>query len=150
MNALAVIFRLLSLFSVLGLAAFLWLQLDTGTNQTHALLDEVVSDAYTILQSEKEAQWKDVDSKKTAFNDVFDANEQIGQDDENPLELSMNELRTSEDAILRNPDYRDSLDNLALEFGAEAMIWDSVSKRWKLNPSVKLEPPTGLSDPFED
>lgn len=150
MNALAVIFRLLSLFSVLGLAAFLWLQLDTGTNQTHALLDEVVSDAYTILQSEKEAQWKDVDSKKTAFNDVFDANEQIGQDDENPLELSMNELRTSEDAILRNPDYRDSLDNLALEFGAEAMIWDSVSKRWKPNPSVKLEAPTGLSDPFED
>ena len=74
MNALAVIFRLLSLFSVLGLAAFLWLQLDTGTNQTHALLDEVVSDAYTILQSEKEAQWKDVASKKTAFNDVFDAN----------------------------------------------------------------------------
>ena len=140
MNALAVIFRLLSLFSVLGLAAFLWLQLDTGTNQTHALLDEVVSDAYTILQSEKEGAMKDVASKKTAFNSVFDANEQIGQDDENPLELSMNELRTSEDAILRNPDYRDSLDNLALEFGAEAMIWDSVSKdgnpthpsNWKL------------------
>ena len=74
MNALAVIFRLLSLLSLVGLAAFLWLQLDTGTNQSESFLDEVVSDAYIILQSEKEAQWKDVASKKTAFNDVFDAN----------------------------------------------------------------------------
>ena len=141
MNALAVIFRLLSLLSLVGLVAFLWLQLDTGTNQSASFLDEVVSDAYIILQSEKEAQWKDVASKKTTFNDVFDANEQVGPDDENPLEVSVGELRTSEDAILRNPDYRDSLDNLALEFGAEALIWDSASKRWKPNPSVKLAPP---------
>ena len=42
------------------------------------------------------------------------------------------------------------MDNLALEFGAEALIWDSASKRWKPNPSVKLDPPTGLTDPFED
>ena len=48
----------------MGLAAFLWLQLDTGTNQTHALLDEVVSDAYTILQSEKEANGKTLLRKK--------------------------------------------------------------------------------------
>ena len=44
----------------------------------------------------------------------------MGPDDENPLEVSVGELRTSEDAILRNPDYRDSLDNLALEFGGYA------------------------------
>ena len=150
MNSLAVMFRFLSLLSLGGLAAFLWFQLDISTHQNHSFLDEVVSDAYSILQSEKEAQWKDVSSKKTSFYDVFDTNEQIAQDDENPLEQKVMELRASEDALLRNPDYRGSLDDLALEFGVEALLWDSDSKQWKSNPSVKLEAPTGLRDPFED
>ena len=53
MNVLAVLFRLLSLLSVAGLAAFLWFKFDTFKKQTNATLDDVVSDAYTILQVEK-------------------------------------------------------------------------------------------------
>ena len=150
MNVLAVLFRLLSLLSVAGLAAFLWFKFDTFKKQTNATLDDVVSDAYTILQVEKEAQWKDVSAKKMEFNDVYDANDQVDPSEDNPLSLKVDALRTSEDAILRNPDYRDSLDSTALEFGPDALLWDSVAKKWIPNPSVKLEAPVGLQDPFSD
>jgi len=150
MNVLAVLFRLLSLLSVAGLAAFLWFKFDTFKKQTNATLDDVVSDAYNILQVEKEAQWKDVSAKKMEFNDVYDANDQVDPSEDNPLSLKVDALRTSEDAILRNPDYRDSLDSTALEFGPDALLWDSVAKKWIPNPSVKLESPVGLQDPFSD
>jgi len=75
MRVLAVLFRLLSLIGVLALVAFLWLKFDTNTKQQVAFLDEVVEDAYQILQSEKEAQWKDISEKRSAFNDVFDSSE---------------------------------------------------------------------------
>ena len=128
MKALSVIFRLFSLLGMLALAGVLWLKWDTLKNQSHSFLDETVDNAYTILQSSKEAQWKDVSTKKSVVTDVFEANEQIDQGAENPLEQAISALRTSEDAILRNPDYRDALDILTKEFGAEALLWDKDSK----------------------
>ena len=150
MKAVAVLLRLLCTISLLGLAGVLWLKWDTQKKQSHAFLDETVENAYTILQSAKEAQWKDVANKKSAVNDVFDANEQIDADAENPLELAIADLRTSEDAILRNPEYRDSLDELYKEFGPDALLWDKEKKAWIANPSVKLDAPAGFKDPFED
>jgi hypothetical protein len=150
MKALSVLFRLLSLLGLLALAGVLWLKWDTLKNQSHSFLDETVDNAYTILQSSKEAQWKDVSSKKSIVSDVFDANEQIDQGADNPLDQAISDLRTSEDALLRNPDYRDSLEVLTKEFGSEALLWDKDSKRWISNPSVKLEAPAGYKDPFED
>lgn len=150
MKALSVLFRLLSLLGLLALTGVLWLKWDTLKNQSDSFLDETVDNAYTILQSSKEAQWKDVSSKKSIVGDVFDANEQIDQGADNPLEQAISDLRTSEDALLRNPDYRDSLEVLTKEFGSEALLWDKDSKRWINNPGVKLEAPAGFKDPFED
>ena len=150
MNALAIIFRLLSLLSVAGLAGFLWFKLDKTRTMDASFLDEVVDGAYFILQSEKEAQWKDISVKKTEFMEIFDANEQIDRDDENPLLEAADSLRASEDAIFRNSDYRESLDLFTLEFGAEALVWYSESKKWKPNPAIKLTPPANFMDPFED
>ena len=73
MRVLAVLFRIFSLLGLLALAALLWMKFDTQTKQQTSFLDEVIDDAYVILQSEKEAQWKDISEKKSAFNDVFDA-----------------------------------------------------------------------------
>ena len=150
MNALATIFRLLSLFSVAGLAAFLWVLSETKKKQKEELLDEQVRNGYIILQSEKEAQWKDISAKRSAFNEVFDDNQPVGLNDENPLAEALSNLRTSEDAILRNPDYRDALEAHTKEFGASTFIWDSEIKKWKLNPSVKAESIASLKDPFLD
>ena len=105
MRVLAVLFRLFALIGLLGLAGLLWLKFDTQTKQQVAFLDEVIDDAYTVLQSEKEAQWKDISDKKSAFNDVFDANEQIPDGDENLLSLAVEALDTSEQSIYRNQDY---------------------------------------------
>ena len=150
MNALATIFRLLSLLSVAGLAAFLWVLSETKKKQKEELLDEQVRNGYIILQSEKEAQWKDISAKRNAFNEVFDDNQPVGLNDENPLAEALSNLRTSEDAILRNPDYRDALEAHTKEFGASTFIWDSEIKKWKLNPSVKAESIASLKDPFLD
>ena len=46
-------------------------------------------------------------------------------DNSNPLETIFADLRSAEDAILRDARYRDELDQLALEFGPEAFLWDS-------------------------
>ena len=67
MNALAVLFRLLSLFSVAVLAAFLWFLSETRKSQTNVFLENQLENGYLILQSEKEAQWKDISSKKSSF-----------------------------------------------------------------------------------
>ena len=150
MNALATIFRLLSLLSVADLAAFLWVLSETKKKQKEELLDEQVRNGYIILQSEKEAQWKDISAKRSAFNEVFDDNQPVGLNDENPLAEALSNLRTSEDAILRNPDYRDALEAHTKEFGASTFIWDSEIKKWKLNPSVKAESIASLKDPFLD
>ena len=67
MNALAVIFRLLGLLSLAGLAGILWLKWQEDRQKSNSFLDEVVSTAYDILQSERETQWKDVDTKERRF-----------------------------------------------------------------------------------
>ena len=122
MNALAVLFRLLSLFSVAGLAAFLWFLSETRKSQTNVFLENQLENGYLILQSEKEAQWKDISSKKSSFNEVFDDNQPVGLNDENPLSEALASLRSSEDVILRNADYRDSLEDLTKEFGAGSLF----------------------------
>ena len=110
MNALAVLFRLLSLFSVAGLAAFLWFTSETSKLQKNVFLDDQVKNGYLILQSTKEAQWKDISTKRSKFSEVFEDNQPVGLNDENPLADALSDLRSSEDAILRNPSYRDALD----------------------------------------
>jgi hypothetical protein len=150
MNALAVLFRLLSLLSVAGLAAYLWMLSETKKMQKNVFLDQQVKNGYVILQSEKEAQWKDISTKRSAFNEVFDDNQPVGLNDENPLAEALSNLRTAEDGILRNPDYRDALDAHSKEFGASTFIWDSEINKWKINPSVKAESIASLKDPFSD
>ena len=87
MRALATVFRLLATLTLIGLAGILWWKWDTFTSQTHSFLDEVVSDAYTILQSENE-QWEKIATEKSSFYEIFDANDPVGQNDENPLSLA--------------------------------------------------------------
>jgi hypothetical protein len=150
MRVFAVIFRVLSLVLPMALATYLWLEFNTLTQKNESFLDEVTSDAYSILQSDKESLWAEVSTQKSAFNEVFESNEPVGLDDANPLEAKFADLRSAEDAILRDARYRDELDQLALEFGPEAFLWDSSAKRWKPNASLKLEPPSGIRDPFRD
>ena len=150
MRALATVFRLLATFALIGLSGVIWFKWDTFTSQNHSFLDEVVSDAYTILQSERETQWKDISEKKSSFYEIFDANDQVGQNDENPLLLANDSLSSAEKAILRNPEYGESLNNLSLEYGVDALTWNSETKIWELNPAVKLSPPANFMDPFAD
>ena len=150
MNALAVLFRLLSLFAVVGLAAYLWMISETKNLQKNVFLDEQVKNGYLILQSSKDDQWKDISGKRSTFLEVFDDNQPVGLNDENPLAEALSNLRSSEDAILRNPDYRDALDAHSMEFGANTFIWDSESKIWKSNPADKAESIASLKDPFSD
>ena len=150
MRAVATIFRLLATFALLGLAGVLWLKWDTFTAKTHAFLDEVVADAYTILQSERDAQWKDITEKKNSFYEIFDANDPVGQNDENPLSLASETLSSAEKGILKNPEYRESLDSLNMEYGVDALLWNSESKIWQSNPATKLTPPASFQDPFSD
>ena len=150
MRALATVVRLLATIALLGLAAVLWLKWDTFTSQTHAFLDEVVADAYTILQSEKDNQWKDISTKKSSFNEIFDANDPVGQNDENPLSMAAESLANAEKSILKNPDYRESLDSLNMEFGVDTLLWNSESKLWQVNPGKKLTPPASFQNPFSD
>jgi hypothetical protein len=141
---------LLSLFSVAGLAAFLWFTSETSKFQKNVFLDDQVKNGYLILQSTKEAQWKDISTKRSKFSEVFEDNQPVGLNDENPLADALSDLRSSEDAILRNPSYRDALDEYSMEFGANTFIWDSDSKVWKSNPAVKAESIASLKDPFAD
>jgi hypothetical protein len=150
MNALAVLFRLLSLLSVAGLAAYLWMISETKNLQKNVFLDQQVKNGYLILQSSKEAQWNDISGKRSTFGEVFDDNQPVGLNDENPLSEALSNLRSSEDAILRNPDYRDALEAHSMEFGANTFVWDSESKIWKSNPAVKAESIASLKDPFSD
>lgn len=148
MKAFATVLRLLATFSLAGLAGVTWLKWDNFTSQTHSFLDEVVSDAYTILQSERDKQWDDIAEKKNSFFEIFDANDPVGQNDENPLAIASETLDSAEKGILKSPEYRDSLDNLNLEYGVDSLIWDSESKSWQQDS--KLSPPASLQDPFAD
>ena len=137
-------------FSLLGLAGVLWLKWDTFTSQTYSFLDEVVSDAYTILQSERDAQWKDIETKKSSFYEIFDANDPVGQNDENPLSLATESLTAAEKVFSRIQNIAKSLDNLNMEYGVDASSGIPESKIWQTNPSTKLSPPASYMDPFAD
>jgi hypothetical protein len=150
MRALATVFRLLATFSIAGLAGVIWLKWDTYTSQTHSFLDEVISDAYIILQSERDAQWKEISEKKSSFFEIFEANDPVDQNAENPLALASESLDSAEKGILKSPDYRDSLENLNLEYGVDSLLWNPESKIWQTNPATKLSPPASLQDPFKD
>jgi hypothetical protein len=86
-------------------------------DQKNEFLDEQVENGYSILQSTKEAQWRDISDKNRAFWDIFYDNQPVGLNDENPLENTLNDLKTSEAVIWRGIDYRDKFDQLAREFG---------------------------------
>lgn len=73
--------------------------------QEEAFLAEQVNNGHSILQSNKEAQWKDIAEKKMLFMEIFLDNQFVGLNDENPLESALDELKTSEASIWRGPDY---------------------------------------------
>ena len=150
MRVLAVLFRLFSLLGLLALCSMLWLKFDTLSKQSYSYLEELIEDSYSILQSEQEAKWKDLKEKKSLFNDTFAANDQVADGEDNKLSEALDDLKVSEDSLLRNADYRDRLDRLTKEFGPGAMYWDSESMTWQINDDVKLESPAGFKDPFED
>ncbi|NBU87478.1 MAG: hypothetical protein EBS13_09370, partial [Verrucomicrobia bacterium] len=150
MRVLAVLFRLFSLLGVLAFSGMLWLKFDTLNKQSFSYLDEIIDDSYSILQSEQEAKWKDLGEKKSIFNDIFDSNEQVEDGEENKLAGALENLKVSEDSLLRNADYRDRLDRLTKEFGPGTMYWDSETGTWQINKDSKLESPAGFKDPFED
>lgn len=150
MRVLAVLFRLFSLLGVLAFSGMLWLKFDTLNKQSFSYLDEIIDDSYSILQSEQEAKWKDLGEKKSIFNDIFDSNEQVEDGEENKLAGALENLKVSEDSLLRNADYRDRLDRLTKEFGPGTMYWDSETGTWQINNDAKLESPAGFKDPFED
>ena len=69
----------------------------------------------------------------------------------NDREISENRsLDSAEKGILKSPDYRDSLENLNLEYGVDSLLWNPESKIWQTNPATKLSPPASLQDPFKD
>ncbi|MDA7791890.1 hypothetical protein N8988_07525 [Opitutales bacterium] len=148
MKAFATVLRLLATFSLAGLSGVIWLKWDNSTSQSHSFLDEVVSDAYTILQSERDKQWSDIEEKKNSFFEIFDANDPVGQNDENPLAIASESLDSAEKGIFKSPEYRDSLLNLNLEYGVDSLTWNSESKSWQQDS--KLSPPASLQDPFSD
>ena len=85
-------------------------------------MDEQVRNGYQILQSAKESQWDNISKKKSAFNEVFDDNQPVGLNDENPLSEALSDLRVAEDSILRKPEYRDAYDEFTKEFGANSLF----------------------------
>lgn len=150
MRLFATIFRLLGVLSLLAFCALIWFKFDTQTNQQIAFLDEVIDDAYSILQSDKEEQWKDIADKKSLFNDAFDAGAQIESGEDNPLLLALEELQMAEDKIFRDQDYGEILEDKTKEYGPGSLYWDSESKLWKISDNYKLESPIGFMNPFAD
>ena len=158
MNAVAVVLRLFSLFGLVGLALFLWLEHESYIAQDEAFLKEQVENGYEVLQSGKETQWKNVKDNKQSFMDVFDANEPVTSvNDLNPLTEAANELKAAEDAVLKKKEYTSMLDAVTREFGQGSFIWNSEAKSWdgadpKKSPILKAEPESigNLQNNFAD
>ena len=72
MKVFAVLFRLLSLLLPIALATYLWMESEVLTERSESFLDEVVSDAYSILQADKKSLWDELNSKKAAFDEAFE------------------------------------------------------------------------------
>ena len=64
--------------------------------------------------------------------------------------MAAESLANAEKSILKNPDYRESLDSLNMEFGVDTLLWNSESKLWQVNPGKKLTPPASFQNPFSD
>ena len=58
--------------------------------------------------------------------------------------LAAQSLASAEKSIL-NPDYRESLDNLNLEYGVDALIWNSESKIVANKPCDQANPASKFS-----
>ena len=150
MRVLAVLFRLFALIGLLGLAGLLWLKFDTQTKQQIAFMDEVIDDAYTVLQSEKRPSGK-IFLRKSVLLMMFLM----------PMNRYLTEMKIccrsqskhwthQSRFIYRNQDYRDRLESSAKEYGPGSLYWDSQDNMWKISDDYKLESPAGFKDPFED
>ena len=133
MKALATIFRLLATIGLAGLAGLLWFKWETFSLQTHAFLDEVTDVAYTVLQAEQDKTWSQIDQKKSEFYEIFDSNDPVGQNDENPLAISVESIKSTEKLILKKPEYRESLEDAYLEFGSGSLVWSGDTQTWQKN-----------------
>jgi hypothetical protein len=133
MNAFAVVLRLFSLFGLVGLAVFLWLEHESYIAQDEAFLKEQVKNGYMVLESNKETEWKNIKDKKQAFIDVFDANEPVSSvNDPNPLTVAVNDLKAAEDKILKQKEYTAKLDAVTREFGQGSFFWNSEDGTWDI------------------
>ena len=103
-----------------------------------------------IHSSVRQQSMEGISDKKSAFNDVFDANEQIPEGEENLLSNAVDELRSAEDGIFRNQSYRELLDSTSKEYGPGSLYWDAEAGAWKISDGYKLESPAGFLNPFED
>ena len=149
MRVLAALFRIFSLLGLLALCGLLWLKFDTQTKQQTAFLDDVLDDAYGILQSDSK-QWDEIKNKKGDFIDVFDTNEQVPDGSDNPLEKAVQELNDAEQNIFRGQAYRELLDETTKEYGPGSLYWDAEANAWRVSDGYKLESPANYKDPFED
>ena len=149
MRVLAALFRIFSLVGLLALCGLLWLKFDTQTKQQTAFLDDVLDDAYGILQSDSK-QWDEIKNKKGDFIDVFDTNEQVPDGSDNPLEKAVQELNDAEQNIFRGQAYRELLDETTKEYGPGSLYWDAEANAWRVSDGYKLESPANYKDPFED
>ena len=141
MKALAVIFRLLCLFSLAGLATFIWMQWETETpKQTPSLMSRFPT-AMRFFNPPRTAQWKDISEKKGKFKGVFLDNQPVGLNDENPLENALNDLKTSENIIWRGKDYRENMTNWPCSLARipPFLFLECRKKTWEPNAKVKAE-----------
>lgn len=155
MKVLAIIFRLLSLSTLIALGVFTYLKLEKDKERHNAFLDDQVENGYAILQSTKEQQWKEIKNHKGRFRDVFLDNQPVGLNDENPLEEVLTDLKTSENIIWRGKDYRDKYDMLSMEYGPGSYFWNDDSKKWEVykeaedaNGTKSLKSIASLKNPF--
>ena len=140
MRVLAALFRIFSLLGLLALCGLLWLKFDTQTKQQTAFLDDVLDDAYGILQSDSK-QWDEIKNKKGDFIDVFDTNEQVPDGSDNPLEKAVQELNDAEQNIFRGQAYRELLEETSKEYGPGSLYWDAEANAWRVSDGYKLESP---------
>jgi hypothetical protein len=150
MKALATVLRILATLSLAGLAGVIWMKWETFTIQTNAFLDEVTDISYVILQAEQDKTWEQIDKKKSEFYEIFDANDPVDQNDENPLAISAESIKSSESVLLKKPEYREGLESSYLEFGANSLTWAKEAKQWEKTSGESLTPPSSFTDPFID
>ena len=149
MRVLAALFRIFSLVGLLALCGLLWLKFDTQTKQQTAFLDDVLDDAYGILQSDSKL-WDEVKEADAAFDDAYSSNLPLEFGKDNPLELAVERLNEAGKSIFIKGDYRDILDNKTKEYGPGTLEWNTEENEWFVPNGIKLNSPSNFKDPFED